>query len=78
MTTQKQERVSILAREIIIFCGLFCEKFLHSFLCFFHITHTYLHAEKERDSRERGGEKKSSQKKKKNTSLLFYFARVTF
>ena len=57
----------------------FHEKFLHSFLCFYHITHAYLlHAEKERDSRERGGEKKSSQKKKKNTSPLFYFARVTF
>ena len=41
-------------REIFIPWPLFCEKFLHSFLCFYHITHAYLlHAEKERDSRER-------------------------
>ena len=56
----------------------FHEKFLHSFLCFYHITHTYLlHAEKERDLRERGGEKKSSRKKKKNTRRSF-ISRVTF
>jgi len=53
---------------------LFCEKFLHSFLCFYHITHAYLlHAEKERDSRERGGEKKSSKEEEEEylAALLF-------